>query len=267
MHLLVINPNTTATITETLVTAGRAIAPAGVTIRGVTGHFGARYISSRAAAAIAGHAAIDAYARQHAEAGETQIDAVLLACFGDPGLLALRELADCPVLGLAEQSCLAACAMADRFSIITGGERWPAMLEEFVAGMGLLDRLASIRAVAPTGGEIAANPEAAHAALAEAANTAIRDDGAGVVILGGAGLVGIAAKIAPHVARPVLCSVETGFKAAFSQNPAQFRKPESGSFAYPAPVASAGLGLALAARLSQKHFTPDPVGQNFLRRR
>ena len=61
-------------------------------------------------------------------------DAVVLACFGDPGLAALKEIAKVPVVGMADASILQACAMGNRFSIVTGGERWKSMLEEFVAG-------------------------------------------------------------------------------------------------------------------------------------
>ncbi len=145
MRLLAINPNTTDAVTEKLLEAGRTIAPPGLEIIGASGRFGARYISTRSAAAIAGHAALDAFA-PHAG----KVDGVLLACFGDPGLLALRELADCPVLGLAEAACREAAHDGRRFSIITGGKLWPPMLEELLVSLGLAASLASIRAVAPT---------------------------------------------------------------------------------------------------------------------
>ncbi len=240
MRLLAINPNTTEAVTAKLVDAGRALAPPGVEIIGASGRFGARYISTRSAAAIAGHAALDAYA-PHAG----RVDGVLLACFGDPGLLALRELADRPVLGLAEASCQEAAKEGRRFSIITGGQLWPPMLEELLTSLGLSASLASIRAVAPTGGEIAANPAAAHDVLANAALDAVREDGAQAVILGGAGLVGIAEAIRGRIPVPVLCSVEAGFRAAFAM--LNGAAPRSAG-ALP-PVGTTGLAPALAALL------------------
>ena len=114
----------------------------------------------------------------------------MLACFGDPGLAALKEIAKVPVVGMADASILQACAMGNRFSIVTGGERWKSMLEEFVASHGLSSRLASIRTVAPTGADIARNPKAAMALLAKGCTACVREDGADVVILGGAGLAG-----------------------------------------------------------------------------
>jgi Asp/Glu/hydantoin racemase len=245
MRLLAINPNTTDAVTAKLVDAGRAMAPPGLEIIGASGRFGARYISTRSAAAIAGHAALDAYA-PHAG----QVDGVLLACFGDPGLLALRELADRPVLGLAEAACREAAKGGRRFSIITGGVLWPPMLEELLASLGLAGSLASIRAVAPTGGEIAADPAAAHGVLANAALDAVRQDGAEAVILGGAGLVGIAAAIRDRIPVPVLCSVEAGFRAAFAM--LEENAPRSPGAAALPPVGTIGLAPALAALLEGK---------------
>ena len=160
--ILLINPNTTASITELVLKTARRFAAKGTSLRAVTGAFGPRYIASRVGYAIAGHAAVDAFANDRGRK-----DAVVLACFGDPGLAALKEIARVPVVGMAEASILQACAMGNRFSIVTGGERWKSMLEEFVASHGLASRLASIRTVAPTGADIARNPKAAMALLAK----------------------------------------------------------------------------------------------------
>ena len=160
--ILLINPNTTASITELVLKTARRFASKGTSLRAVTGAFGPRYIASRVGYAIAGHAAVDAFANDRGRK-----DAVVLACFGDPGLAALKEIAKVPVVGMADASILQACAMGNRFSIVTGGERWKSMLEEFVASHGLASRLASVRTVAPTGADIARNPKAAMALLAK----------------------------------------------------------------------------------------------------
>jgi Asp/Glu/hydantoin racemase len=244
MRILLINPNTTPSITETVAAHARSVAPADVEFLPVTGRFGARYIASRAASAIAGHAALDAYAEHGAGC-----DAVYLACFGDPGLLALKELAPVPVVGMAEAACLFACLFGRRFSIVTGGERWGPMLEEFVASQGLAGRLASLRTVAPTGGEIARDPETALASLGAACTAAAQEDGADVVILGGAALAGLARRISPRIPVPVLCSVETGALAAIAAARLGVSKAAMGSSAPAPPADSIGLAAELAARL------------------
>ncbi|WP_420102943.1 aspartate/glutamate racemase family protein [Bosea sp. (in: a-proteobacteria)] len=245
MKILVLNPNTSEDMTELVMRVLAPLTPAGVTLKPATGRFGARYISSRSAGAIAGHAALDAYAEHGMDC-----DAVYLACFGDPGLFALKELAGIPVLGMAEAACRRAAALAGRFSIVTGGERWGPILTEFVASLGLADSLASIVTVAPTGGDIAADPEGSIALLAAACRRAVEQDGAGAVILGGAGLAGLAARVEPLVGAPVLCSAATGFAAVLEALGKPYDKPERGDLALPAPVPGIGLSPSLAKLIS-----------------
>lgn len=208
-RLLVINPNTTASITELAARHVRAALGPEVEVVTATGRFGCAYIASEACYAIAGHAALECLA-QHG----TGSDAVLLACFGDPGLFALREASAAPVIGLAEASLQAAAEQGGRFSIVTGGERWKPMLERFAAMLGYRDRLASVRTLSLTGAEIAEKPDAALAALVDACAAAADEDRADVVILGGAGLAGLAERIQPRVRLPVLDSVVVGAQRA-----------------------------------------------------
>lgn len=237
MRLLLINPNTSPEITDKVAAAARAVARPGTEIIAVGGRFGGRYIASRAAYAIAAHAALDAWAAAPPH------DAVVLACFGDPGLGALRELSDVPVLGLADASLVHACTLGRRFAIVTGGERWGPMLEEFVAARNLTPRLAGIRTVAPDGAAIARDPAGSLGLLAAACRAAIEEDGADVVILGGAGLAGLAAGVQPGLEAPVIDSVEVTVCLA-----------EAAAGAPPGArlgLDSSGLSPALQARLAE----------------
>ena len=238
MRILLINPNTSRTVTDLVASHVRAQLAGCAELRAVTGRFGARYIASRSAACIAGHAALDAFAEHGADC-----DAVYLACFGDPGLLALRELSRIPVIGMAEAACREA-AMRGRFGIVTGGAAWEPMLREFVAALGLADALAAIRTVAPSGGDIARDPDAALAGLIEACRACV-DHGAGTVILGGAGLAGLAARIAPEIHVPLICSVEAGTRAVLAAASLSVT-PWGG----PEPAESTGLSPALGALLA-----------------
>jgi len=204
-RLLVINPNTTQSITELVAWHVRDAVGPGFEIVAATSSFGCAYISSEACYAIGAHAALDCLEKHGAGC-----DAVLLACFGDPGLFALKEVSPVPVLGLAEASMIEATETAGRFSIVTGGAAWKPMLERFAVQLGYADRLASVRAVALTGGQIAADPGAALATLVAESRAAAERDGAKAVILGGAGLAGLAARIAARVPVPVLDSVLVG---------------------------------------------------------
>jgi len=244
MHLLLINANTTASITELLVTRAREIVSPGATVTGVTARLGARYVATRAAYAIAAHAALDAYA----EYG-TAADVIILACFGDPGLMALREVSAVPVIGMAEASCQMA-ARRGRFAIVTGGEGWIPMLREFVTVIGLGDRLASVRAVPPSGAEIATDPSRGHAMLARECRGAASDDGAEIVILGGAGLVGIADAIAHDVPVPLIDCLTASIRAAENAIGKAERNATPGMPPHAPAVESTGLGPRLSALLA-----------------
>lgn len=202
--VLAINPNTAASITELMGRHLRATEPS-IDWRLSTGAFGEPYIVTEAAAAVAGHAAIDCWERGH-----RGCDAVLLACFGDPGLFALRELSAVPVAGLAEASMRVARRIAPRFSIVTGGARWKPMLERLATSLGFTESLASVRTIALTGAQAAADPDAAIAVLADECRAAHERDGAGAVILGGAGFAGLAARVSPLAGFAVIDSVEAG---------------------------------------------------------
>lgn len=246
MRLLILNANTSQTMTDRVVAAARDIAAPGTTVTGVTGRFGAEVIATRSAYAIAGHAALDAYAEHGRDA-----DAVVLACFGDPGILALKELARVPVIGMAEAGCHLAAQQARRFSIVTGGLRWKAMLTEYVDSLGLGGQLASVRSLDADGGRIAADPAAAEAGIVAAGRAAVEQDGAELVILGGAGMVGMVPRVAGHLPVPVIDGLTPAIHMAQAAVATGGRKAMAGSLAFPGPVKTAGLAPALAALLAQ----------------
>lgn len=245
VRLLLVNGNTDSALTARLVGRARGVGGGAVEVIGATARFGARYIASRAAAAIAAHAVLDAYAEAVVRGGEP--DAVLIACFGDPGLLALREIAPVPVTGMAEASILLAASVGQRMALLTGGSAWVPMLEDFAAAMGFSERVV-VRAVAATGDRIARDPEAALEALAAAACAAVERDGVEVVVLGGAGLAGLALRLAPRLPVPVLDSLACGvrFALALASVGLNLRRdqPTEGQSAF------AGLGVALSTVLA-----------------
>ncbi|HVE50926.1 MAG TPA: aspartate/glutamate racemase family protein [Casimicrobiaceae bacterium] len=238
--VLAINPNTSLDVTDLL---ARTLRNAMSTIdwRMATGRFGANYILSEAASVIAAHAAIEAWASQAEDC-----NAVLLACFGDPGLFALRELSAVPVVGLAEAS-MDSAAQAGRFSIVTGGSRWPAMLERLAQALGHGGKLIGTRTIGITGAQVAAQPDRAAAMLAAACRDAKDNDGADAVILGGAAFAGLSERVCAIAGIPVIDSVLAGAQAAAALAFGATPRYERASGAMPTP--SSGLAVALADKL------------------
>ena len=224
--LLLINPNTSASVTALLARHAQALAPAGSTLHAVTAPFGAPYIACEDTAAVAATAVPAAWAAHVAQHGRP--DAVLIACFGDPGGTALRAQAGVPVLGLAEVAMRQASAIG-RYAIVTGGAAWGPMLEALAAELGLATRLAGVVTVERTGAELLADPVAAQALLLGACQQALALGGVRAIVIGGAALADLAAPLAPQVPVPLIDNVRAGLRAAWHAacNPCTHHSPET----------------------------------------
>lgn len=210
--LLLINPNTSEAVTRQLAQAAAPLTPVGGQVLTRTARFGLRYISSEYGLALASHAVLDAYDTALSEGASPNV--VLLGCFGDPGLLALRERARVPVCALAEASMREAAARG-RYAIVTGGAAWVPMLRRLAWSLDLLDPLAGIVSVEPTGAELAAAPEMAGRVLRQACQQAAALPGVTSIIVGGAALAGWATRLQPEFALPLLDSVDCGLRSAW----------------------------------------------------
>jgi Asp/Glu/hydantoin racemase len=143
------------------------------------------------------------------------LNGVLIGCFGDPGLFALREVSACPVTGLAEASFIQAAAHGP-FAIVTGGERWKPMLQRLANGLGYGALLRHIETVAPTGAALQADPEMALQCLGQACQNAAQT-GVSSIILGGAGLAGYARLLQEHCKLPLIDSAQAGWEVLLQQ--------------------------------------------------
>ena len=226
-RLLIINPNTTEAMTQRIADEARRFAPADLRIETRTAAFGHPVIASRAAYAVAAHAALEAYA----SAGGG-FDAVILGCFGDPGLEALREVASEPVYGLAETSFREADALGAPFAILTLGLAWIGMLEERVLLARVRAPFLGVLAGEGSGLDAARDRGAAVARLQGLADEAVRS-GARTLILGGAALAGFAADLRSE-ARLVDC-IEATMRAAAGSLLSLTGSVEPAGSAFPAP--------------------------------
>lgn len=204
-RLLVINPNTTSSITERVQQAIHAESPPDVWTEAVTARFGAPYIGDPCGYAVAAHATLESWAR-YSNQHTLGPDGIVIACFGDPGLLALRELASCPVTGLAE-AALAQAADFGRCAILTGGQAWKPMLEHLLPDLAHADRVCGIETVELSGAQIHADPQAAEAVLLQACRRIEQRWPVDSLILGGAGLAGMAARLQDRLQLKLIDSV------------------------------------------------------------
>lgn len=212
-HVLVINPNTSHSVTQRLVQQ-LALGLPGLQLHGATAAFGAPYITDEHSYCIAGHAVLDAWTSAQKAAPVPGYAAVLVGCFGDPGLAGLREVVGVPVIGLAEGAVQAMQALGyTRIAIVTGGEKWQAMLERWSRAHGH-DRtqapvqIVQITTLPATGMQLMQSPQAAVQALAQCSAQVLQHRGAQAVLLGGAGLAGLGAQVRASTGLPVWDCVE-----------------------------------------------------------
>lgn len=206
---LLINPNTNPLTTQRLQDVLQPLVPTGVQLLVQTARFGAPYIACEASHAVAAHACLDVWTA-HRGTPLQPLDGVLIGCFGDPGLFALREVSGCPVTGLAEASFIRAAALGP-FAIVTGGERWKPMLQRLANGLGYGAQLRHIETVTPTGAQLQADPDMAIQCLGQACENAAQH-GVASIILGGAGLAGYARLLQNHCALPLIDSAQAGWE-------------------------------------------------------
>ena len=104
-RFLVINPNTTVEVTHLLKSSMLQFSSSLIEIETVTASFGANYIADEASYVIASYSVLDSWS-QSLESDRIDFDHILIGCFGDPGLHALKECSRIPVTGLAHASFL-----------------------------------------------------------------------------------------------------------------------------------------------------------------
>lgn len=187
--VLVLNPNSTGAMTRKVVAQVQRLAGDAMQVRGATAQSGPEVIATRETFAMG---AQSAQATLRAHAGWA--DAVLLACFGDPGLDALRATAGVPVVGMADAALREAHALAQPYRIVTAGPAWVDMLGEIAAERGARRWLDRVVALETTGLAIARDPDGFRHAVQQALDAA-HADGIATVVLGGAGFAGMAPQL------------------------------------------------------------------------
>jgi allantoin racemase len=246
-RLLLINPNISDSVSALIRAEAERSASPGTTIEVLTAPFGVAYIETRFEALIGAYAAAQLAAEHH-----ERFDAVIVAAFGDPGLLALREALPCPVTGLSEAAPASACLLGGRFSIVAISQRIRSWYRETVHIYGLDQRLASIRGLdEPLAdiGNVQADQGERLVALAE---RCVDEDGADVIVLAGAPLAGLARSLQGRLPVPAVDGVSSAVRHAQSLVALQPGRAVRGSFAAPPRKPNQGLPDAIARLLERR---------------
>lgn len=243
LKLLVINPNTSAFVTEKVRASAEAAAGSSVEIIAVTGRKGVPIVSTRSECAIAAMEAIELAI----EYG-TGTDGILLGISFDSGLDEIRELLPIPIVGMSEAGMLASCALSRRFSMVTFGERAVPLYDELIDHYKLKDRSAGTVSLPPLTREELENPLLTVGRLVEKIEEAAEKRGAESVVLAGAIFAGLAPVLKNRVSIPVVDGVVAGVGLLAMLHSLNAGKPKLGGYRYPRRSEPAGLPDSLTAR-------------------
>ncbi|RWR28388.1 aspartate/glutamate racemase family protein [Sinirhodobacter populi] len=208
MRIKVINPNTTWSMTEKIGEAARRAASPGVEILAVSPRMGPVSIEGSYDEAFAAVGVIDEVLRGEAEG----CDGYVIACFGDPGLAAAREVARGPVVGIAEAAMHAASLIGTGFSIVSMLERSRMTMEHLVHAYGMERRCRSIRMTDIPVLDLEIEGSDAQARIIAECRCAISEDHADCVLLGCGGMSDLMARVSAEIGAPAIDGVSAGVR-------------------------------------------------------
>ncbi|MHC6178090.1 aspartate/glutamate racemase family protein [Glutamicibacter endophyticus] len=253
MKLLVINPNISDDVSALIAAEAQRSAAADTELSVRTAATGMQYIETRLESLIAAPAVAEAIAENPGH------DAVLVAAFGDPGMPALKELCQVPVIGMTEAALAAAALQGSRFSIIAISARITAWYRDTVESYGYGSRLASIHSLSDPLGGIGTVQRDFGDKLVELARHAVEHDGADVIILAGAPLAGLAREVSDQIPVPVVDGISAGVKLTEAIVALHSGTHRAGSYGPPPRKERRGLSAALDAQLAARQGTAEKV--------
>lgn len=224
MRILLINPNTTASMTEKIGVAARQVASVGTTIvarNPATGPASIQGVED-------GEAALPGLFEELDKADG--FDAVIIACFDDTGLYAARRRTRVPVVGIGEAAFHYAMLVAERFSVVTTLAVSIPVIQENIMRYGLAARCGKVRASHVPVLELERPGSTARETISDEIASALLHDNSDAIVLGCAGMADLAADLAARHRVPVIDGVAAATKLAEGLGALKLATSQSGPF-------------------------------------
>ena len=227
MKLLVVNPNTTASMTKKIGAAAARVALPDTEIVAVNPEHGPASIQGfyDEAMSLAG---LIKTVEAHPEA-----DAIVIACFDDTGLDAVRCISDRPVIGIGEAGYHLASMLSNKFSVVTTLARSVPALEHNLVKYGLASRCASVRASDVPVLELENPASNARQIISNEVSKAITEDKAEAIVLGCAGMTDLAESLSQEHGLPVLDGVVSAVGLCETMVRLNIKTTQLGGYAIP----------------------------------
>lgn len=230
MRILVVNPNTTASMTRTIAHAARLAASPDTDIVAVTSSMGPASIEGYYDEALSVPGLLAAIRDGEREGA----DAAVIACFDDTGLDAARAMAGIPVLGICEAALSLASFLARRIGVVTTDLRARVPVEDLVRRYGMAER-ARVRAAGIPVLALEDPASGSGARLRAEIALSLSEDNAEAVVLGCAGMADLAAALRAEFGVPVIDGVGAAVRQAEALLALGLTTAKRGAYAFPAP--------------------------------
>lgn len=231
MHIRVINPNTTTAMTEKMGASAARVASPGTRVSATQPESGPVSIEGHFDEAIAAVGVLDEVRRGERE----DIDAYVIACFGDPGLLAAREMTAAPVIGIAEAAFHLATLISTRFSVVTTLGRTGIIAEHLLQTYGFAHHCRKVRAAEIPVLDLEDDGNCAFERIVLECCRARDEDGVGAIVLGCGGMADLTERIREAVGLPIVEGVTAAVKLAEALHGLQLGTSKHGDLALPRP--------------------------------
>jgi allantoin racemase len=227
MQILVINPNTTASMTRKIGAAAAAAASAGTVATAANPESGPVSIEGYFDEALSVPGLLEEIRKA------PDMDAYVVACFDDTGLDAARCVTSAPVVGIGEAAFHLASLIAGRFSVVTTLSRSVPAIEHNLTRYGLASRCARVRAAEVAVLELEEAGSNARRRISAEISRALSEDRAEAIVLGCAGMTDLAADLSKEHGVPVLDGVAAAVKLCECLVGLGLRTSKAGGYAAP----------------------------------
>ena len=208
MKIALINPNSTAAMTDKIRAVAEEYAAAGTDIYAAN--------PEGTPVSIEGHydeaMSLSGLLTEVRRANETGADGIVVACFDDPGIPACREISSGPVVGLCEAAMQFASVVADSFSVVTTLPRSVPIIEKCARRYGMSDMCRRVRAADIPVLELEHNPDRARRKIKAEIDRAVAEDNCEAIILGCAGMADLTRRLTDECGLPVIDGVVCALK-------------------------------------------------------
>lgn len=230
MNIHLINPNTTSTMTADMVNTANTVANADTNVIGQTPKHGPVSIESHFDEAMS----IVGVSEEVLIADSQHADAIILACFGDPNIWAIRELTDKPVLGIAQAAFIMASMISTKFAVVTSLQRTVIIAEHLLAQYGYAHLCSQVLAVDMPVLALEAT-DSAQAVIDKCLEACKADPSVGAIVLGCGGMSHLKADIEKAVGVPIIDGVQSAVKILEAMIGLGLKTSKHGDLAAPIP--------------------------------